>query len=320
MRICIAGFYGWGNCGDEGILQAIIDSLGWENEYIVSTSLPYNMLNEYHLKNPNLEDVRHLYDSRTDFDIYLLGGGRLNFGYGWQQALAAMSSNKPCMNYGVAYEKDLFYHPKLHDLYKEFLSQFKAITVRDSLSMDILNQIDVWATVTMDPAINLKEQKTSCPKGMIAVCPRYSDFDKFGKPISNEKQVAWMVNRLKDCKDEVLLIPFSPKDADGHLRDLEVCQEISLQLGGVHILNVDGFHPREVKYAISQSKLVISGGRYHALVWAAAHKISYEVSPNALDNPKIAGFLMMHKGTSGDDLKEMEKQNVQIFKDMLANG
>lgn len=40
MRICICDFYGFGNIGDEAILQSIMEQLG-NHEYIISTSLPY---------------------------------------------------------------------------------------------------------------------------------------------------------------------------------------------------------------------------------------------------------------------------------------
>ena len=77
MRILIAGFLGWGNLGDEGILQAIMDEIG-DNEYSVSTTLPFTMLSNYHRKMPSFRDVRQIYDTRTDFDAYILEGGKLN--------------------------------------------------------------------------------------------------------------------------------------------------------------------------------------------------------------------------------------------------
>ncbi|GAJ04886.1 unnamed protein product [marine sediment metagenome] len=83
---------------------------------------------------------------------------------------------------------------------------------------------------------------------------------------------------------------------------------------GARILNVDGYEPRKIKYAISKSKLLISGGRLHALIWAVAHNIPYEVSP--IKHSKIANFIEMHK-KYGDKLKEMEKKNMKIFKEVV---
>lgn len=320
MRILIAGFLAWGNLGDEGILQAIMDEIG-DNEYSVSTTLPFNLLANYHRKFPSLRDVRQIYDTRTDFDAYILGGGKLNWGYGWRQALAVFSSGLPAMNYGVAYEKDHFlYHPKLNKLYAEFLNQFNAVTVRDQNSFDIMEELGVKSTLTMCPAINLKEEKINCPENMIVVCPRYEDSDTHGNPGDNKPQIDWIVNRLKGLEDQVLLIPFAPKNMDGAPVDLELCREISAKLKGASILQTDGYNPRQAKYAISKSKMVISGGRYHALIWAIAHNKPYEVCPSALANyPRVQSILKMHS-LYGDKLKEMERENVKIFMRIIKGG
>jgi len=320
LRILICGFLGWGNLGDEAILQAIMDELG-DNEYSVSTTLPFTLLTNYHRKFPILRDVRQIYDVRSDFDAYILGGGKLNWGYGWRQALAVFSSGIPSMNYGVAYEKDPFlYHPKLNELYAEFLRQFDAVTVRDQDSFDIMEEIGVKSTLTMCPAINLKEEKFSCPENMIAVCPRYEDSDRQGTPGDNKPQIDWIVNRLKGVEDQVLLIPFAPKNTDGTPVDLALCREIASKLKGAAILQTDGYNPRQVKYAISNSKMVISGGRYHALIWAITHNVPYEVCPSALANyPRMQSLIKMHK-LYGDKLKEMERENVKIFKKIIEGA
>ncbi|GAJ17300.1 unnamed protein product, partial [marine sediment metagenome] len=89
--------------------------------------------------------------------------------------------------------------------------------------------------------INLKEEPFSCPEGMIAVCPRLED--------DYEAQVEWLVSRLQDVRDEVLLIPFSRSDVRGDPIDLKVCREVAERLKGARILNVNGYEPRKIKYA-----------------------------------------------------------------------
>lgn len=311
-RICISGYYGVGNNGDEGVLLAIMDELGWENEYIVISPLPFNMCDSYKKHIPFTEDVRTQFDQRIDYDAYLLGGGNLNWGYGWQQGLQAFASDKQCINYAVEYQKDLFYNPKLQTIYKAFLEHFGAITVRNKHSQDLLREIGVESFLTGCPAINLKERKISVVENMVAVCPRFEDFNVG----NNNDQIEWLVNRLQDIKDEVLLIPFCPTDLEGQLRDLEVCKEIVVRLKGARILNIDGYSPREVKYVISRSKKVISGGRYHAVLWAMAHNIPFEVYPQALVNyPKIQGVIEIYQENGVDKMKEMERKNVKIFRE-----
>ena len=312
MRIGIAGFYGWGNSGDEGILLSIIDSLGTDNEYLVSTTLPFNLANEYRRKLPwCVEEVRQIYDTRKDYDVYLLGGGELNWGFGWRQCLAVFSASVPCMNYGVGYSKQFLYDDKLKPAYREVLANFDAITVRDEHSFNILSEIGLNSALTMCPAINLEIEKFNYPERMIAVCPRYEDRG------DNEPQINWITRRLEGLGDEVLLIPFAPHDKQGHRIDLELCSEIAKKVPGSRILKIDGNSPRKIKYAISKSKLVISGGRYHALVWAASHNIPFEVSPTGIANyPKIGAFIEMHQ--KHGNLKELEKRNKKILLETIG--
>lgn len=315
-RVCITAFAGWGNCGDEGILLSIMDSLG-DNEYIVCTNLPFNMLNGYKDRiQGSVEEVRQIYDVRSDYDIFLLGGGALSWGFGWRQALTAFSQDKLSMNYGVGYNTHQIYHARLIGLYREFLKQFDAITVRDEHSQVIANMLGVdSARLTGCPSMNLKEEKFDCPKNMIAVCPRYEDYG------TNEAQLKWLTTRLADVADEVLLIPFAPYNTEGVAVDLDLCRELKAKLTHSQILETDGFSPRKVKYAISQSKLVISGGRYHALVWAATHNIPFEVCPTAIVNyPKTEAFQEMCTKYGTEKVVAMEKGNMQILARVMKNG
>ena len=307
MRVGIAGFYGWGNSGDEGILLSIIDSLGSDNEYLVNTTLPFNLSEEYRRKLPwCVEEVRQIHDTRTDYDVYLLGGGELNWGYGWRQCLAIFSASIPCLNYGIGYSKQFLYNDKLKPVYREVLANFDAITVRDEQSFKILREIGLTPALTMCPAINLEVEKFNCPEGMIAVCPRYEDSG------DNDAQIKWLTKRLEGLGDEVLLIPFAPHDKQDNMIDLELCREITKNVPGSRTLKLDGYSPRQIKYAISKSKLVISGGRYHALVWATSHNIPFEVSPTGIKNyPKLGAFIEMHKKRG--NLKELERRNKEIF-------
>lgn len=312
MRICISGFFGWRNSGDEGILLAIIDSLGSDHEYIVSTSLPFTLHDEYLLKLPRLSiaEVREIRDLQTDYDLYLLGGGGLNWGFGWKQVLATFTADKPCINYGVGYRNDLLWgNPKLHGLYKSFLEQFDAITVRDKSSQKMLDGIGVASTLTMCPSINLVEEKFACPTKMVVLCPRFEDVRSFEE---NSDQIDWFVDTFKEIREEVLLIPFAPYDRQDNKLDLSLCEMIAEKMGGARILKTDGTEPRKLKYAISVSKLVVSGGRYHPLVWASTHNVPFQVYPKAEKIFKIRGFLEMHR-KYGDKLKEMEKQNKETL-------
>jgi len=211
------------------------------------------------------------------------------------------------MNYGVGYSRKPLYNPKLRDLYRCVLGKFKAITVRDKYSQKLLNEIGVESVLTGCPSINLESRFDAfAAENLIVACPRYEDYQ------SNTKQIAWFTRRLKQLDWPTLLYPFAPKDQWGSPVDLTLCKEIAENIPNCTVVNTDPFKPREIKYAISKAKLVVSGGRLHALIWAAAHKIPYEVCPTALKEEKIKAFLEMHK-KYGDKLAGMEQRNVEVF-------
>lgn len=309
MRIGICGFYGFGNVGDEAVLQSIMEQLG-HNEYIINTSLPPNRWNDYR-NNIKLE-VRSHEDSRTDVDAYILGGGDLNWGYGWRQCLSMFSSDICCMNYSVGYNKKWYYSEKLHGLYREFLKNFNIITVRDECSLSFLREIDDGLNIlspvcTFDPAINLKEEQFDCPKGKIVVFPRYEDV------VSNIPQLEWFLQELKDVSHDVILVPCAPVNNEGVNVDLELCFHLNKKLEGSKILYISPFEPRKLKYLVSQSKLVYSGGRYHPIVFAIAHDISFRISPTADLYTKIPSLVNMYNKFGRDGLVELANRNKDLF-------
>ena len=300
-------------------MQAIIDDIGWENEFIVHTSLPFNFLSNYSGKVPHATETRSIDDDRTDFDVFLLGGGKVDWGAGWRKLFDVIAEDIPVMAYGIGVRLDDKYG-RFYPMFSEFLNFFDAITVRDMRSERILDDLHVNPVLTMCPAINLKEEKVSCPENMIAVCPRYLDFNPEGKS-DNSEEVNWIVEQVQNEKDNVLLIPFSPTDREDSLRDLAVCKDVAQKLKGARILNADPYKPRQIKYIISKSKLVISGGRYHPLVWAKAYNIPFKVFPNTsgVVKEKLDGFCEMCEKYGSEKLKEMACLNKKVFEDVV-NG
>lgn len=336
----ICGFYGYNNLGDEGILYAIVDEIREVDEspaIIVSTTLPSNQRDKYldTLKQviPETICVRDTYDTRNDYDVFLLGGGNLNWGYGWRLALSAFASRKKSMNYGVGYTAHMgapLYHPKLNGLYREFLNQFDAVSVRDNISHQLLNTIGVINHLTMCPGINLNEKPHTWTlskrsvilldpeksgdvvnEGSIVVCPRFEDSDLHGRPGNNEPQVNWIENRLKDESTPITLLNLAPGD-------LKLCQDIKWDIANpTQIVNT--LDPRMAKYIISKAKLLISGGRYHAVLWAIAHNVPYELVPTGVRYEKVPELIETHLRLDGEALKLRERRNVELLKGLLTD-
>lgn len=305
---------GWSNAGDEGILQATIEQLGPSHEYIVSTSLPFTLWDDYNKRvNLFVDDIRQINDIRTDFDLYLLGGGSLNWGFAWRQLIACFVKGVKTMNYAVDYRTDELYSDRVLGIYHEVLKRFSAITVRSlSTSRLLTSKLNVPCILSMCPSYSLKEEKFDCPEDRIAVCPRHEDF-----PISNDGQINYIIKRLKLEKarpSDVLLIPFCSVDVTGKKIDLVVCEEIKKRFGGT-ILNVSGYEPKKIKYAISKSRKVISGGRYHSLVWAKAHGVPFEVYD--VNQKKCTSFLEMCEYYDSEELTNLVGENLQIVEMLL---
>ncbi len=317
MRIEICGFYGFGNVGDEAILQSIMEQLG-NHEYIISTSLPYSQQAFQNYSKIIGKEIRLHEDMRTDFDAYILGGGDLNWGYGWRQCLSIFSKNIPCMNYAVGYNKRWYYNEKFHKLYYEFLKNFNVITVRDESSLNLLRELnstinkdnlELNPILTFDPAILLKEEKfEGCPTNKIVVFPRYEDDN-----MSNQSQLDWLVNELKDVSSEVILVSCAPKSIEGIDVDMNLCKRMNDKLKGSTIVDISPFEPKKLKYLISQSKMVYSGGRYHPVVFAISHNIPFKFSPFTDLYSKNSLLLDMYKKFGRDMLIFLANRNKEFF-------
>ncbi len=315
MRIEICGIYGFGNAGDEAILQAIMQELG-DNEYIISTSLPYPYFEKY--RKVINKELRLHEDFRTDIDAYILGGGGLNFGYGWRQCLSIFAKGIPCMNYAVGYNKLWYYSDKLHSLYREFLKHFNVISLRDEYSFNLIKDIGQGTlnlVLTFDPTINLKEEKfDGCPENKIAVFPRYMDGP------SNQPELDWLLAQLKSVSNEVILVPCAPRNIEGYPVDLELCQYLKDRLPGSVILEISPFEPGKLKYLVSRSKAVYSGGRYHPIVFAIAHNIPFYISPNSLFYTKNDSVVEMYHKFGRDGLIKLANKNKELFLTLVHNG
>ena len=315
MKIEICGFYGFGNVGDEAILQSIIEQLG-NHEYIISTSFPYTSEKFQFYSKITGKEIRLHEDLRTDFDLYILGGGGLNWGYGWRQCLSIFSNNIPSINFAVGYNKHNYYSKKLHNLYYEFLKNFNDITVRDESSLNLIKEINhaLNPILTFDPAILLKEEKfDDCPTNKIVVFPRYED-----DGLSNIPQINWLVNELKDVSSEVILVACAPKNMESIDVDLNLCKQIQNKLKDSTIIDISPFEPRKLKYLISQSKMVYSGGRYHPVVFAISHNIPFKFSSTSNHYSKNRYILDMYQKFGREKLIELANKNIEIVRKYIS--
>lgn len=308
-KVIINAWTGWNNSGDEAILQSILESLeSLELDITIGTSIPYPFFEQH--SNLIAHPVISWDTTLIDYDIHIISSGGAGYNLPWKQILNAKSKNKKLMIYGGGIETDdLPFTKNIEMALCELYKLFDVITVRSLASQRLLTDIGIESILTMDPAINLELEKWDCPENYVVVCPRFPDYEHVNVVID------YFIETLKSIKDEVILLPFGPYNLENHLTDLYVCNKIKETLN----IPIYDFHPvadiKKVKYLISKSKKVITNGRYHALLFAIAENIEYELTNTGIQ--KNNALIEMHKQFNAEELKNTERKNFEMFKTLL---
>ena len=303
-KILISGNFGWNNLGDEAILEGITQNLTGHNIRI-ATKLPYNFWPDYQ----SHFSITSWDNTIDEFDIHLIANGGSFYNLPWKQIINAKAKNKKLMIYGLGCETvDLSINKDVKNVLYEYFKLFDIITVRSLKSKEILDKLGIESILTMDPALNLKSIQWDCPKKMTIVCPRYPDF------FSVDQTVQILISKIETCQDEVLLIPFGAFDLDKQPVDMLLCEEIHDFLPKTTIVQMTDIG--KLKYLIKQSKLVITNGRYHSLLFAISENVPYRLLGN-VEQKKCETLIEMHKKFGLEKLKKMEQQNYKYLKTLI---
>ena len=76
--ILVAGYYGFGNVGDEAILSAILTDLRKQREgleFIVISSNPEETAASHNVRSVHWKEINALMDAARECDLIILGGG-----------------------------------------------------------------------------------------------------------------------------------------------------------------------------------------------------------------------------------------------------
>ena len=304
-KIIINGNFGFGNIGDEAILDGIIQNMDLNMHNVtIATKLPYNFWPDYQTCFP----ITSWNNTIEDFDVHLIANGGSFYNLPWKQIINAKAKNKKLMIYALGNETiDLVNNENIKNVLYEYFKLFDVITVRSLKSKEIFDKLGINSVLTMDPAMNLKSEKWDCPKKMIAVCPRYPDLTSVNKAIQ------FIIQQIETFQDEVLLVPFGAFNTEKQPVDMFLCKEIHDFLPKTTILYISDV--RKLKYFINQSKLVITNGRYHSLLFAISEKVPYKLLAN--NQKKCETLIEMHKKFGLEKLKKMEWQNYKYLKTLI---
>ena len=303
MKVVISGYYGFGNTGDEAILESLINGLKKGDPEITITVLsadPAKTSAAHHVNAIGRHDIPKILKALKGANAFISGGGGL-----------LQDSTGP---FSVIYYLSLFFLAKLlgcrcaflgqgfgpvKGAFNRFISAFvlntaDVITVRDEASLEEMMRLGIRKPpllLAADLAFLFEKPGRSeleelirgegfslSAKGIVGVSIR--------KPVHaikgfHEKVAAFLdsVSDQQNC--QVLLIPFEPAgDGEESLKVLKLMKTKARLLTGLY--------PPEVLLKIISRLDCFIGMRFHSLVFAA---ISHVPLMGISYDPKVSALL-----------------------------
>ncbi len=300
--VLIAGYYGFGNTGDEAILQAMLDDLRALRPGLAFTVIsgnPRETSSQHGVRSILWTNVRAIVEAAQQCDLIILGGGGIFHDYGGVLEdnlltrshtgisfysglpLLALLAEKPSMVYSVGVGP--LSHEEGKRLTRIACEQADVVTVRDIESAQILNSLGVARRrirLTADAAFCLRadahggqevltSNRVLRTDSLVAVCLR--NWDIAVDPQRWESEVAAGLCEFVDAHESSLLfVPFQYLPEDRLTNDLAVAERVADRLHHARevVLLRGNYRPELIAGILAQCDLIV-GMRYHSLVFAA---------------------------------------------------
>lgn len=310
----ISGYYGFGNAGDEAILQAIIDSLQRKDrqaEITVFSAQPQLTAVEHQVKAVHRTSLGSIMAALRQADLFISGGGGLlqdstsSRSLLYYLGLLTLAQGLGCKTMVYANSIGPISRARNQKLTRYVLERVDYITVRDKLSLQLLQDLGVQRPqrqLTADPVLLLDPPQVAPEERVIVVAvrewPSQHDF---------LQQVAIACRQLVQDGFSILLIPFHFN------RDLAVAEQLAQAIGpGVRCLNQPQSFS-ELLVDLAQAEVVVAM-RLHALIMGAVCNrplvgISYD--------PKVQGFLQSVEQPVAGSTDDLEAK--RLYQLVMAN-
>ena len=278
-KILISGYYGFGNLGDELLLEAILNDLRQidpTGAVTVLSARPLETAKRFGVRAVCRTDPFILMGEVRRCDLLLSGGGTLlqdttsrhSLWYYLTVLRLANALQRPVVIYGQGIGP--LSHPRHRELVKRALERAEVITLRDEASAKLLGQIGVHCpfTVTADPVLSLVKRSAERDERRIGwalhggLCSRRT-LEVLGEAMME-------LNRQGYAS---ILLPFYPR------QDSRAVERLSTWGKAVG--------PDCVRREIGRCGRVVSM-RLHGLILGAATGSRVLALS---DDPKVAGFL-----------------------------
>ncbi|MCR4397999.1 MAG: polysaccharide pyruvyl transferase CsaB [Firmicutes bacterium] len=283
-RIVVAGYYGFGNAGDEAMLESTLEALRREipgSQFTVLTADPEQTREAYAV------DVVHRFSPSAVVaalrraDMFVFGGGSLlqdvtslrSLLYYLSILLAAQRMGKPTMIYGNGFGP--VNSPLGKAVTRLVLEGTGAITLRDAESARQVESLGVTGPlvrVTADPAFDLEPSAPSAAAEILrANGISEKDAPLVGlsvRPWSDAQALPGTVAAACDmmCDHLGATVVFIPMQGG---QDCPLLREIAAKMKGRHAMIEPGRSPRDLMGCIGMLDAVI-GMRLHSLVFGVA--------------------------------------------------
>ena len=302
--VLIAGYYGFGNTGDEAILSGIIAGFRAEKPDLtlkVVTANPEQTKEIYGVETVLWNDIADLITCVKASDLVILGGGGLFHDY-WgvdentllttQHAglpyfagipLLANLLEKPCMIYAVGVG------PLLTDsgkrLTKMAFERCQVASVRDPYSMDVLRELDIDLSgervlLFADPAFNqpladpeearqiLRDHDIEAATPTLGAALRYWDIGT--EPDQWETEVAGALDAWIETKNgQVVFLPFQQESVSVYEDDFAVATRVVSKMSQAEKCTIiEKKLPSELRGAMIAECDALIGMRLHAVMYA----------------------------------------------------
>lgn len=326
-RIALSGYYGFGNSGDEAVLQSILLALEDEGrrqgigiEPVVLSIRPEETERTYGVRSVHRMRFSDVARTLRECDGLISGGGSLlqdatgvkTIPYYLLILKIAQFFRKPTFIYAQGVGP--VHRPLFYPMIRSVFNRCRYISVRDEESADLLAKMGVKRSrveVVPDPVMGLtpRERNAARPgpkagsersgtKPVIGVSVRFWNDDR-SELDGIARALRMIVERVPAA---IRLLPFHlPADAEA---SRYVMDRIGPDLpDGTTLEMADGaLHPQDMMAEVGACDLLI-GMRLHALIYAAARS----VPPVGVSyDPKIDQFLNrlgMKAAGSTDDLR-----------------
>ncbi len=337
-KLLIAGYHGFGNCGDEAILQAMVKNiraLPVDLEITALSKKPDFTKTEYNVNSVQRFDLFGVLGAILKSDVVLSGGGTLlQDGTSTRSLLYYLSIIKTAKLFGkrvMVYANGIgpVNGERNRKLVKKVLTGVDVITLREKLSEADLRSIGVTrddVTVTADPAFTLEsaddaraseifaDENIPLERGkMVGVSVRAWNKAKYGDDFV--VKLAKTCDTLAKQGKTIVLLPME------YPRDLEISQKLIDNMQEKAYIFKKRYNPSEILGLVGCFDLMISM-RLHTLIFAAVKNVPML---GIIYDPKVEYYLRELDMPEAGDVRtkrlnsdEIAAKAVDVFKNMDA--